>query len=286
VELTFTKMHGLGNDFIVVEDTAEEWDLAPAAIMLLCDRNFGIGADAVLIVRRATVPDAEYLMLYFNADGSQAEMCGNGIRCVAKYLVDRKLVEGDAFAVETLGGVKHIEVVRDYDGTMATATVDMGMPVLDPAQIPTTFEGTQVYECPVETDLGTFRVTAVSMGNPHAIIWVDDVDDAPVETVGPVIENHPRFPKKTNVEFAQSLDDETIRLRVWERGVGETLACGTGACATLVAATLALRTGRSATIELPGGELFVRWNEDDHVLMSGPATEVFTGTMRIAEDDA
>lgn len=284
-ELAFTKMHGLGNDFVLIQDLAEEWDLTPAAVMLLCDRNFGIGADGVLIVRNATEPGADYLMLLYNADGSQAEMCGNGVRCLAKYLVDRQMVTGDTMAIQTLGGVRRIEVTRDYDGTMAQATVDMGVPKLAPADIPSTFTGEQVYECPVETELGTFRVTALSMGNPHAVIWVDDVDEAPVETVGPLIETHEVFPKKTNVEFAQLVDGDRIRLRVWERGVGETLACGTGACATLVAAVLGCRTGRSAAIELPGGELFIRWDDDDHVYMTGPATEVFTGMLPVPEDD-
>jgi diaminopimelate epimerase len=284
-ELAFTKMHGLGNDFVLIQDLAEEWDLTPPAVMLLCDRNFGIGADGVLIVRNATEPGADYLMLLYNADGSQAEMCGNGVRCLAKYLVDRQMVPGDTIAIQTLGGVRRIEVTRDYDGTMATATVDMGVPGLAPADIPTTLPGDQVYDCPISTDLGTFRVTAVSMGNPHAVIWVDDVDEAPVETVGPLIETHEVFPKKTNVEFAQLVDGDRIRLRVWERGVGETLACGTGACATLVAAVLGCRTGRSAAIELPGGELFIRWDDDDHVYMTGPATEVFTGMLPVPEDD-
>lgn len=286
-DLAFTKMHGLGNDFVVVQDLAEEWELSPAAIMLLCERHFGIGADGMLIVRNATVPRADYRMLYFNADGSQAEMCGNGVRCFAKYLVDRGMVEGDALTIETLGGLKHVDVVRDYDGTMASATVDMGEPKLAPADIPTTLTGTQVYECPVETEYGTFRVTAVSMGNPHAVIWVDDVDATPVETIGPAIENAPVFPEKTNVEFAEMTGDgeDRIRLRVWERGVGETMACGTGACATAVAAVLGCRTERAVTVELPGGELFIRWDEDGHVYMTGPAAEVFTGMLHVPEDD-
>jgi diaminopimelate epimerase len=285
-ELAFTKMHGLGNDFVLVQDLAEEWDFSPAAVMLLCDRNFGIGGDGVLVVRNATVPEADYLMLYFNADGSQAEMCGNGIRCFAKYLGDRAMFEGDVVVVQTLGGTKRIEVTRDYDGHVAMAMVDMGAPKLAPADIPTTLPGDQVYECPIETPYGTFRVTAVSMGNPHAIVWVEDVDEAPVETVGPAIETHEAFPNKTNVEFAQLVDGDRIRLRVWERGVGETLACGTGACATLVASVLGCRTERAATIELPGGELFVRWDESGSVFMTGPATEVFTGMLPVPEDDA
>jgi diaminopimelate epimerase len=165
------------------------------------------------------------------------------------------------------------------------ATVDMGEPILEPSLIPTTFTGAQVFECPIETEFGTYEVTAVSMGNPHAVIWVDDVDQAPVDTVGPAIETDPHFPARTNVEFAEHAGDETIRLRVWERGVGETLACGTGACATLVAATLRCTVGRVATIELPGGELDVHWSEDGHVYMTGPATEVYTGHVELPEED-
>jgi len=287
VEIPFSKMHGLGNDFIFVDDMAEEYEFSPEAVAWFCDRNFGIGGDGMILVRPATTPEADFFMLYYNADGTTAEMCGNGVRCFAKYVVDHGLLPADAESVrvETLGGIKPITFVRDYVGKLEVATVDMGAPVLAAADIPTTLGGGQVFECPIDTEFGTFAVTAVSMGNPHAIIWVDDVESAPVDTVGPAIENHPAFPRKTNVEFAQYMGDDLIRLRVWERGVGETLACGTGACATLVAATLACLVGRSASIELPGGELLVRWDEDDHVYMTGPATEVFAGVLTIDEDD-
>ncbi|MGB4592950.1 MAG: diaminopimelate epimerase [Coriobacteriia bacterium] len=287
MELAFTKMNGLGNDFVFIEDLDEEIDLDPGAVAWLCDRHFGVGADGVILVRPATTPDADYYMHYFNADGSLAEMCGNGARCFAKYVVDRGLVGADVedLTIETLGGLKPVHVTRDADGMMLAATVDMGEPVLDPSDIPVDFEGEMVYDCPLETELGTFNITAVSMGNPHAIMWVDDVDEAPVETVGPVIEIHERFPGDTNVEFAQFVDADHIRLRVWERGVGETLACGTGACATLVAGVLSCRTGRSATIELPGGELLVRWHENDHVYMTGGAAEVFRGAITLGDDE-
>lgn len=286
MNLTFTKMNGLGNDFVVIEDLDEIWDLDVDAVAWLCDRHFGVGADGVILIRPATVPSADYYMLYHNADGSLAEMCGNGARCFAKYVVDHGLVDAsaDSMVIQTLGGIKPVTFTRESDGSMLLATIDMGEPVLAPAAIPAVFDGEMVYDCPLETEAGTFRVTAVSMGNPHAIIWVDDVDSAPVTTVGPIIETHPAFPKHTNVEFAQFVDAETIRLRVWERGVGETLACGTGACATLVAAVLSCRTGRSATIELPGGELLIRWHEDDHVYMTGSAAEVFAGSILLPDD--
>lgn len=288
MELAFTKMNGLGNDFVFIEDLDEEIDLDPSAVAWLCDRHFGVGADGVIMVRPATTPEADYYMHYLNADGSLAEMCGNGARCFAKYIVDRGLVAADAedLTIETLGGLKPVHVTRDADGTMLAATVDMGEPVLNPADIPVDYDGEMVYDCPLETELGTFNITAVSMGNPHAIIWVDDVDEAPVEAAGPVIEVHERFPRDTNVEFAQFVDADHIKLRVWERGVGETLACGTGACATLVAGVLSCRTGRSATIELPGGELLVRWHENDHVYMTGGAAEVFRGAITLGDDES
>lgn len=287
MDLTFTKMNGLGNDFVFIEDLDEVWDLDPDAVAWLCDRHFGVGADGVILVRPATDPAADYYMLYHNADGSLAEMCGNGARCFAKYVVDRGLIapDADSLVIQTLGGLKPVTFTRDYEGKLYSATVDMGEPVLAPALIPTTFDGEMVYDCAIETDLGVFNVTAVSMGNPHAIVWVDDVETAPVTTVGPLIETHPAFPRHTNVEFVQLVDVETLRARVWERGVGETLACGTGACATLVAAVLSCRTGRSATVELPGGELLIRWHENDRVYMTGSAAEVFSGVIYLPEED-
>lgn len=287
MRIEFSKMHGLGNDFVVIDDRAQELDLDPDAIAWMCDRNFGIGGDGLILVRPSESGDADYFMAYYNADGSQAEMCGNGIRCFAKYVVDHGIVTADSTSlrVGTLAGVKPITFTRTADGTLDVATVDMGEPVLTPSLIPTTFSGEQVFECPLETELGTFRITAVSMGNPHAVIWVDDVDSAPVAEVGPVIENHPAFPQKTNVEFAQYVGEDFIRLRVWERGVGETLACGTGACATLVAGTLACVVGREATVELPGGELRIRWDESGAVYMTGPAVGVFTGVLSVSEED-
>jgi diaminopimelate epimerase len=290
MELQFVKMHGLGNDFVVFEDLASEIDLSPEAVEWFCDRHFGVGGDGVILVRPASNPDADYYMAYYNSDGSVAEMCGNGVRCFAKYCVDHGLLAADRddLVVETLGGLKPIKVTRAYDGTMYLATVDMGEPELDPAKVPTALRGADdgpVISQPLTTDLGTFEVTMVSMGNPHCIQWVDDVDAADVDRIGPAIETHAAFPAKTNVEFAQLVDDGVIRLRVWERGCKETLACGTGACATLVAASLTGRTGREATIELPGGDLEIRWAEDNHVYMTGPAIEVFAGQITVAEDD-
>lgn len=286
MELEFAKMHGLGNDFVVVDDLKETWDFDPDAVRWVCDRHFGVGADGLILVRPATDGVSQFSMLYYNSDGTTAEMCGNGIRCFAKWLVDRGLVTGDSVGVQTLGGPKRIDVERDEDGRMMLARVDMGEPVLRPSEIPADFPGEQVFECPLETEMGTFTVTCVSMGNPHTVLWVDDVDTAPVETLGPAIENHPRFPHKTNVEFAELAEEpDRVRLRVWERGVGETLACGTGACAALVAATLSCRTGRTATIELPGGELLIGWGPEGHVYMTGPAEEVFAGVIDLPDEE-
>jgi diaminopimelate epimerase len=292
VELHFVKMHGLGNDFIVVDDRAEEMDLSPEAVAWLCDRNFGIGADGLILVRPATLPEADFAWWFRNADGSAAEMCGNGIRCFAKYVIDHGLVaaDQDTVDVETAVGVRHVGVTRAYDGTLKLATVDMGEPGLAARDIPTQLtceaEDDPIIACDLVIGEDTYVVTCVSMGNPHCVLWVDDVDMAPVTTVGPLIETNVNFPDKTNVEFAQMLPDDIIRLRVWERGVGETLACGTGACAATVAASLACRSGREATVEVPGGELAIRWSEDRHVYMTGPATEVYSGTLVIDEDDA
>jgi diaminopimelate epimerase len=285
MDLHFTKMHGCGNDFIVVDDLEEEWDFDEAAVQLLCDRHFGIGADGMILVRRATDPEADYFMLYINADGSLAEMCGNGVRVFAKRLVDTGLVTGDRVSVQTLGGIKQIDIVRDADGAFLLARVDMGAPVLAASDIPTTLPGDPVVDVPVETALGTFSVTCVSMGNPHAVTWVDDIETAPVTSVGPLIETAEVFPRKTNVEFAQLVADDRIRLRVWERGVGETLACGTGACATLVAGVLTCRTGRTATIELPGGDLEIEFTRDERVVMTGPAETVYSGVWAIPDDE-
>lgn len=293
MDLQFSKMHGLGNDFIVMQDLAEEIDLSPEAVEWLCDRHFGIGGDGVILVRAASVPDADYFMLYFNSDGSLAEMCGNGVRCFAKYVVDHGLIDSDrdSLRVQTLGGIKPITVQRDELGRLTLATVDMGEPILTAAEIPTTLSATRddaVLDAPLTTSAGEISVTCVSMGNPHCITWVADVNSAPVQTLGSEIEVHAAFPRKTNVEFAEKVADDLIRLRVWERGCGETLACGTGACATAVAGVLSGRTNREVTIELPGGDLEILWSsEDNHVYMTGPAREVFCGVLSLedAEED-
>ena len=285
MKLTFTKMHGLGNDFVVIDDRDVVIDLDPDAVAWLCDRHFGVGADGVILVRPASAPDADFMMLYFNADGTTAEICGNGVRCFVRYLVDHGLAGSETIGVQTLGGVRRVATAFDAAGAFEAATVDMGEPGLAPADIPTTLPGEDaVIGASLTTPVGTFEVTCVSMGNPHAVLWVDDVDTAPVAAVGPAIETSDAFPNKTNVEFAQIAEDGVIRLRVWERGVGETLACGSGACATVVAASLAGLIDREAVIELPGGDLVVRWAEDGSVYMTGPAEEAFTGSIDLGNE--
>jgi len=288
MELAFTKMHGLGNDFIVIEDLDAELEFSAEAVQWFCDRHFGIGADGLILIRHSASPGADLYMHYSNSDGSLAEMCGNGIRCFAKYVVDHGLVaEGrNAIVVDTLGGPKEITVSRDEAGEVCLATVNMGAPRLAAEEIPTTLEGNPVVKVPLETKIGTYEVTCVSMDNPHCVIWVADVAATPVELVGPMIEQHPAFPDRTNVEFAELAPDGAIRIRVWERGCGETLACGTGAAATLVAATLVGKVDREAVIDLPGGELATEWDETSgDVFITGTAVEVFRGTMSLGEDE-
>jgi diaminopimelate epimerase len=286
VDLGFTKMQGLGNDFVVVDDRERTWDFDEDAVRWICDRHFGVGADGLILVRPADDGVSDFFMYYYNGDGSTAEMCGNGVRCFTKWLVDRGLVTGDFVTVQTLGGPRVVEFQRDADGLMTIARVDMGEPVIDPALVPTTLTGEMVLDCPIDVEGSEVRVTAVSMGNPHAIVWVPDVEAAPVDTLGPLIETHPAFPNRTNVEFVQVCDGEDrLLVRVWERGVGETLACGTGACAATVAAVRACRAGRVVTVELPGGRLTCAWSPDGRVYMTGPAEEVFSGSIDLPDEE-
>lgn len=267
--LKFTKMQGSGNDFIVVnclqEDCPNLTELAPR----LSDRRFGIGFDQMLVIRPSET--ADFRMDIINADGSQVEMCGNGIRCVAQYLVHHGATTKKEMAIETLGGIIRPRIVGDL------VEVDMGEPVLEGPKIPTTLEGL-VIQHPVELDGKEFSITCVNMGNPHCVIFVENVDDYPVSEIGPKFETHKHFPKRINVEFVQVLNESTLKMRVWERGTGETLACGTGACAALVAAVLTGRSQREITIHLKGGQLQIRWSEkDNRVYMTGPGKEVYSG---------
>jgi len=260
VEINFVKMHGLGNDFVLIDsrrENLEEADLK-SLVPKICDRHFGIGADGVLIVRASK--KAHYRMQIFNPDGSEPEMCGNGIRCFAKYVYEADKLTEEVISVETLAGVLLPAVILGPDKNVIGVEVDMGLPK---------DEG--------EVRLQGHNLRKISMGNPHAVALVDDMTKVDLYEAGPKIENDPHFPNRTNVEFVKVVNDKEIEVAVWERGAGETLACGTGACASMVAASLAKKIGRRAVVHLPGGDLDIEWSEDKHVLMRGPAAIVFEG---------
>jgi len=288
MKLPFTKMHGLGNDFVLIDcrDKAVSDQLSAISDLSkrLCHRRFGIGADQMLLLYPSEI--ADFKMLIYNADGSEVEMCGNGIRCFAKYIWDRGLSAKDLLSVETAAGI----IKPERAGQLVK--VDMGEPVLEgrlipvdlPAHPPLTKGGQGgVVDFPLKIADKEFKITAVSMGNPHAVIFVDDVDSVDLKGYGPLIEKHALFPKRTNVEFIQVLGPENIKMRVWERGAGETMACGTGASAAGVAAFIKGRTGRRVTVALAGGDLLIEWKEDNHVYMTGPAVEVFEGSVKLEE---
>ncbi|MEX2416562.1 MAG: diaminopimelate epimerase [Paenibacillaceae bacterium] len=277
--MIFTKMHGLGNDFIVLATEARLPDNAAELAIQYCDRHFGIGADGLVYILPSV--KADFMMRIINSDGSEAEQCGNAIRCVAKYVYDRRLTNKTEISIETIGaGAQNVQLNLDAAGKVATVRVDMGKPILDGLTVPTTIDHNPVIRYPIEVDGRTFEFTAVSMGNPHCVIYVDDAVGMDLQQWGPKLENHPMFPRKINVEFATVKSREFVDMRVWERGAGPTLACGTGACATLAASVMNGLTDRTAVISLKGGDLHIEWNEaDDHIYMTGPATEAFTGSM-------
>ncbi len=279
VPIVFVKMHGIGNDFVVIgalDDLPLPEEKLSEFARFVCDRHFGVGADGVIWILPSQV--ADFKMRIFNPDGSEAEMCGNGIRCAAKWFYDRDYAKGKAVQVETLAGIKTVWV-QEENGKAVAVTVDMGEPIFAPSLVPTSLgEGSEAIEVPLSVEgAGTYIVNAVSMGNPHCVVFVNDVDNFPVETIGPRIEHHPAFPKRTNVEFVQVLSRNEMKVRVWERGAGLTLACGTGACASLVIASRTGRTDRKAKVHLPGGTLTIEWRDDGRIYMTGPAVEVFRG---------
>ncbi len=282
--LEFSKLQGCGNDFIIIEDLDDTLELTDEQVTMLCDRHFGIGADGLMLVKPPVHENCVAYMDYYNSDGSQAEMCGNGIRCFAKYLVDHHIVEASAgeLTVDTLAGPHPLTFTVDEDDEVEDVTVDMGEPVLAAEKIPTSLRAEEadaaVLDVPLTIADTTLDVTCVSMGNPHAVTFVDDVDSLSLETLGPLVECAPEFPEKTNAEFVE-IGEDCIKMRVWERGCAETLACGTGACAVVVAASLTGRSGRKATVKLPGGNLCIDWADDGHVYLTGQAEEVFTGLL-------
>ena len=280
--LPFTKMHGCGNDFIVLDGISHELPPLEPLAARLADRNFGIGADQLLVVRPAGTAAADFRMEIFNADGSQVEMCANGIRCCYKFLRDRGHTDADEIGVETLSGV-----VRPRWAGQDRVSVDMGRPILEPAKIPTRLGSGEgpVLDAPLTVAGEILMVSSVSMGNPHAVINVDDPERAELARLGPLVEQHPAFPNRVNVAFVTAVSRSRIRQRTWERGTGETLACGSGACAVAVVSILRGVVDRSVTIELRGGELAIEWPSDDaHVRMTGPAAEVYTGNFPLGGD--
>lgn len=274
--MEFTKMHGLGNDFIVVYGEQELPDNASELAIQLCDRWFGVGADGLVYILPSK--NADFRMRIINSDGTEAEQCGNAIRCVSKYVYDNRLIDREQLAIETLGaGVQKVQLMIE-NGKVEKVRVDMGEPILNGLQIPTLIDAQQVVEQPIDVQGQRFSFTAVSMGNPHCIIPVADAATFDYSVIGPLLEKHELFPKKINVEFITVYNRNHIEMRVWERGVGPTLACGTGACATLVASVLRGAADREATISLQGGDLYIEWNSsDNHVYMTGSAQEVYRG---------
>ncbi len=273
-------MHGAGNDYIYIDCFATSieslGDISDLAIRM-SDRHFGVGSDGLVLIMPSD-NGCDVRMRMFNSDGSEAEMCGNASRCVAKYAYDHKIVKQKEFSLQTKGGIKYITVYTDEADTVTSATVNMGAPILKPADVPVVADGDRVVAKPLDVDGDIKIMTCVSMGNPHCILFVGGVKDAPVHTLGPKVEVHPAFPRKTNVEFAHVVNRNTIEMRVWERGAGETMACGTGACATLVAAVLNNLTDRKATLKLLGGNLEIEWSSaDNNVYMTGPAAYAFEG---------
>ena len=279
--MKFTKMQGLGNDYVYVNCFEEKIENPPAVARYVSDRHFGIGSDGLIMINPSEVADFEMEM--YNADGSRGEMCGNGIRCVAKYVYDYGLTDKTQISVETLGGIKYLDLTVE-DGKVVLVKVDMGKPELKSDLIPIISENEKVIDEPIEVDGQVYHMTGVSMGNPQTVIYVDDVKNLDLEKIGPKFENHERFPKRINTEFVHCIDRNTVEMRVWERGSGETLACGTGACAVAVASILNNLTDTRVTVKLLGGDLQIEWDrEKNHVFMTGPAKVVFDGVIDITE---
>ncbi|MGI6678134.1 MAG: diaminopimelate epimerase [Dehalobacterium sp.] len=274
--MNFVKMHGLGNDFVMVNLMKDKLpgDLNALA-RHVCHRQFGIGADGMILILPSEQADVK--MRIINSDGSEAEMCGNGIRCLAKLVYEHKIVQSPFISVETLAGIIRPEVILDESNQVQGIKVDMGEPRLLPEAVPVLMSGEKVLSQKLNVDGTEVEITAVSMGNPHCIVFVPDIALAPVTTLGPLLEKHPAFPAKTNVEFVEVSNRQEVKMRVWERGAAETMACGTGACAVVVAGVLNNKTQRQVLVHLKGGDLEINWSDNNHVFMTGPAEMVFEG---------
>ena len=284
--MKFTKMHGCGNDYVYVDCTKEVIPNISETAIRVSDRHFGIGSDGLILIKASDVADFEMDM--YNADGSRGKMCGNGIRCVAKYVYDHGLTDKTTITVNTLSGIKTLKLTVE-DGKVSKVRVDMGEPELIPAQVPVKASvlgladdrREAIVAEPLEIKGRSYDITCVSMGNPHAVVYVDDVDNLPIEEIGPKFESHERFPRRVNTEFVKVLDRHTVRMRVWERGSAETLACGTGACAVAVSCILNGLTEDEVTVKLLGGDLEIQWDQEKNtVYMTGPATVVFDGELK------
>jgi diaminopimelate epimerase len=286
--MKFTKMHGCGNDYIYVDGAKEviPQEKKPEIIRNLSDRHFGIGGDGVIFINPSS--EADFEMEMWNADGTRAEMCGNGIRCVAKYVYDNGMTDKKEISIISAGKIKYITVMEERAGKTPSGRealklrVNMGSPILEPKEIPVDLEGDTVINAPITVQGKSYRMTCVSMGNPHAVIFTEGVKDLKLETFGPDFEHHKLFPKRTNTEFVEIVDRTNVNMRVWERGTGETWACGTGACATAVACILNGKTDDKVTVHLLGGDLEIEWDREKNlVFMTGPATTVFEGEVEI-----
>ncbi|MCD8019723.1 MAG: diaminopimelate epimerase [Clostridiales bacterium] len=275
--MKFTKMHGIGNDYVYVNCLEEEVKNPSELSKFVSDRNFGVGSDGLILIRPSD--QADFHMDIYNSDGSQAEMCGNGIRCVGKYVYDNGLTDKTEITVDTLAGIKHLDLTVE-EGKVSLVRVNMGEPILAPDKIPVRYENDPVVDVPINVNGRLYHITCVSVGNPHAVVFMNHVNDLDLAVIGPFFENHTRFPKRINTEFVEVLDRNTVNMRVWERGAGEALACGTGACATTVACILNGKTENKVTVHLKGGELEVEWDrESNQIYMTGTATSVFDGEL-------
>jgi len=281
MKIKFTKMQGCGNDYIYVNCLEETVNNPSEVAKVLSDRHFGIGSDGLILIKPSE--SADFQMEMYNADGSESAMCGNGVRCIAKYVYDYGLTDKTRIKLETKAGIKYLDL-KIEDGKVAMVTVDMGSPILEGKKIPVALDKEQVVAEPITVDGKEYEFTAVSMGNPHAVMFVDNTENVAIDRIGPKFEYHEMFPERVNAEFIQILDRKRVNMRVWERGSGETLACGTGACASVVACVLNGRTDNEVFVHLLGGDLLVRYDQKQNkVFMTGPAEVVFDGEVDIAE---
>ena len=277
--MKFTKMHGIGNDYVYVNCFQEKVDNPSEVAKFVSDRHFGVGSDGLILIKPSQIADCEMDM--YTLDGSQGAMCGNGIRCVAKYVYDYGIVPKTTLRIATKSGIKELNLTVE-NGKVSLVRVNMGSPILEASKIPVVSDQSQAVNQPIKVNGHTYYFTGVSMGNPHAVVYLDDVDNLDIEKIGPAFEKHPVFPDRVNTEFVKVIDRKTLKMRVWERGSGETLACGTGACAVAVSSILNNLTGEEVTVKLLGGDLKIHWDRlENLVYMTGPATTVFDGEITL-----